>query len=324
MPLAASEALELLVNAHAQNRFAHAYLVTGARGSGKKELAQTLCARLLDCREDRVPSHPDVHWIAPESKSRQLSVEQIRGLEQKLRMRSLSGGKKFAVLQDADRLGTQAANAFLKTLEEPPADTHILLITEQPEQLLDTILSRCVQVSLRPTKKAARRPAEAALIQIIETFFQSKKADLRGGLWLAQQIQLLLAETKEAIQSEMEAEARAEEKQYKQVVDAKWFEKREDLFAAKTQSLYLGERSRVLEMLEAFWTDVLLIQQKQEARHLPECVQHAHANASTLPVDSVLRRIQSVTDLREHVQMSGVNEALALEHGILGGFAPES
>jgi DNA polymerase-3 subunit delta' len=323
MPLPASEALDLLINAHAQGRFSHAYLVTGARGSGKKELAQMLCARLLDCRTEKVPSHPDVHWLAPESKSRQLSVEQIRGLEQKLRMRSLSGGKKFAVLQDADRLGTQAANAFLKTLEEPPSDTHIILLTEQPEQLLDTILSRCVQVSLRPTKKAERQPAEIALIRIIETFFKTKKADLRGGLWLAQQIQLLLAETKEAIQSEMEAEARAEEKQYKQVVDAKWFEKREDLFAAKTQSLYLAERSRVLEMLEAFWTDVLLIQQKQEARHLPECGQFSHATASTLSVDSVLKRIQSVTDLREHVQMSGVNEALALEHGILGGFAPE-
>ena len=324
MPLAAPEALELLLNAHAQNRFAHAYLFTGARGSGKRELAQTLCARILDCTDEKVQSHPDIHWLAPESKSRQLSVDQIRGLEQKLRMRSLSGGKKFAVLQDADRLGTQAANAFLKTLEEPPLETHLILITEQPEQLLDTIISRCVQVSLRLMKKAERRPAETVLIQLIETFFKTKKADLRGGLWLAQQIQILLAETKDAIQSEMEAEARAEEKQYKQVVDAKWFEKREDLFAARTQSLYLGERSRVLEMLEAFWTDVLLIQENQEARHLPECASHARSSASTLSVDSVLKRIQAVTQLREHVQMSGVNEALALEHGILGGFAPES
>lgn len=324
MPLAAPQALELLVNAHAQDRFAHAYLVTGPRGSGKQELALTLCSRILGCETNKVQSHPDVQWLAPESKSRQLNVEQIRELEQKLRMRSLSGGKKFAILQDADRLGTQAANAFLKTLEEPPENTHLLLLTEQPEQLLETILSRCVEVSLRPLKKPERSPAETALIALIKSFFDRKKTDLRGGLWLAQQIQLLLSETKDSIQSQMEAEYRAEEKQYKQVVDSKWFEKREDLFAARNQALYLGERSRILELLEAFWTDVLLIQQNQTARHLPECAMYAESNASALSIESVLGRIQSVTQLREHVQMSGVNEALAIEHGILGGFAPQS
>ena len=324
MPLAASEALELLVNAHTQNRFAHAYLVTGPRGSGKQALAVNLCSRILHCASDKVHSHPDVQWLAPESKSRQLSVDQIRDLEQKLRMRSLSGGKKFAIIQDADRLGTQAANAFLKTLEEPPKDTHLILVTAQPEQLLETIISRCVEVSLKSLQRPQRGPAETALIALIKSFFETKKNDLRGGLWLAQQIQILLSETKDSIQTEMEAESRAEEKQYKQVVDSKWFEKREDLFAARTQALYLGERSRVLEMLEAFWTDVLLIQQNQAARHLPECAMHAESNASALSINAVLKRIQSVTQLREHVQMSGVNEALALEYGILGGFAPEA
>lgn len=322
MPLAAPEALQLLLNAHEQNRFAHAYLLTGPRGSGKQELALNLCAQILHCAAEKVHLHPDVQWLAPESKSRQLSVEQIRELEQKLRMRSLTGGKKFAVLQDADRMGTQAANAFLKTLEEPPKDTHLILVTEQPEQLLETIISRCVEVSLRSLQRPKRGPAETALIALINSFFERNKTDLRAGLWLAQQIQLLLSATKDSIQTEMEAESRAEEKQYKQVVDSKWFEKREDLFAARTQALYLGERSRVLEMLEAFWTDVLLIQQSQDARHLPECSIHAEFNASTLSMESVLNRIQSVTQLQEHVQMGGVNEALALEHGILGGFAP--
>lgn len=324
MPLAAPDALRLLVNAYGQNRLAHAYLVTGPRGSGKQELAVSLCAQILNCASDKVHSHPDVQWLAPESKSRQLSVEQIRDLEQKLRMRSLSGGKKFAILQDADRLGTQAANAFLKTLEEPPKDTHLILVTEQPEQLLETIISRCVEVSLKCLQKPERGPSENALIELIKGFFERKKPDLRGGLWLAQQIQMLLSETKDTIQAQMEAESRAEEKQYKQVVDSKWFEKREDLFAARTQALYLGERNRILEMLEAFWTDVLLIQQSQPARHLPECAMHAESNAAALSIDSVLKRIQFVTQLREHAQMSGVNEALALEHGILGGFAPEA
>ena len=124
MAFTADAAFQLLATAHAQDRLAHAYLITGPTGAGKLALATRLAAHLLGT--DAPLAHPDCHRIEPESKSRRIVIEQVRELEHTLHMRSLMGGKKVGLLIDADRLQPAAANAFLKTLEEPPAGTHHL------------------------------------------------------------------------------------------------------------------------------------------------------------------------------------------------------
>ncbi len=322
MPLAAPDALALLAQAHAHNRLAHAYLITGPKGSGKRELALGLCALLLGCKPEDALIHPDVHSIAPESKSRRLLTDQLRSLEAALQMRSAQGGSKFGIIFEADRLQPQAANAFLKTLEEPPPDTHLLLLSELPEQLLETILSRCIEIPLRVSQKIERAESAVAAATLISTFYTSRKPDLQGGLWLAQQLQSLLAETKDKIKEAANAAFKIEEKQYKQTADPKWLEQLEETHAARTEAAYLGERTRLLEVLEAFWTDVLLCQHGHTARHLPECAEHAARVAHALGADESLARVQATTRMRDHLAMSGVNEALALEYGILCAFAP--
>lgn len=324
MSLAAPAALALLLQAHAQNRLAHAYLVTGAQGSGKRQLVLELCSKVLGCDPEAVLSHPDVFSIAPESKSRRLLIEQLRGLESNLRMRSSQGGSKFGIIFEADRLAPQAANAFLKTLEEPPPDTHLLLLSELPEQLLETILSRCVEIPLRAPQQKALSPSAEAAAHIITAFFSARKPDLRGGLWMAQQFQALLAETKERIHEAAAESFKAEEKRLKQTVDPKWLEQLEESHAARTEALYIGERNRLLEVLEAFWADVLLRQNGRPSQHLLVCAEQAAHVSQQLTADEALRRIEAVTKMRQHLGMSGVNEALALEHGILCAFAPES
>ena len=98
----------------------------------------------------------DFHGIEPESKSRKILVEQIRELEASLRMHATRAKVKFGVVYEADRLMPQAANAFLKTLEEPPDHSLLILVTALPEALLETIRSRCIEVSLRaPGAKTA-------------------------------------------------------------------------------------------------------------------------------------------------------------------------
>ncbi|MEY5027379.1 MAG: hypothetical protein RLZZ244_2907 [Verrucomicrobiota bacterium] len=322
MPFPASEALRLLLQACQQQRLAHAYLVTGPEGAGKRALVEQLAAHLFQCPPEGVPTHSDFHSIAPESKSRRLLIDQVRELEQRIQMRSLTGGRKVAVLHDAERLTPQAANAFLKTLEEPPPDTHLFLLSAQPSQMLETILSRCVEVALQPPPTRNRSAAELELIALLGAFHTSRKPSLASGLWLAQQFQALLAQTKETLQSELEAECKAEAQRYKQTADPKWLEQREDLYAARIETAYLAARSRLLEILEAFWTDVLLLQSEQPARHLPECSAHGLLLAQTLSRPEILRRIEAVTRLREHLHFSGVNEALALEYALVEGFAP--
>jgi DNA polymerase-3 subunit delta' len=323
MSLAAADALQLLTTAQSQNRLAHAYLFTGPTGSGKTRLTLEVCARVLGCPPSEVAIHPDFHTLAPESKSRRITAEQMRELESKIHIRSLRGGAKAIAIADADRMGLAAANAFLKTLEEPPPGTHIFLQSEQPEQLLETIISRCVQVTLMAPKHVDASPAESAVADLICSFFSNKKANLAGGLWLAQQVQELLSSVRESLKEEMEADFKAEEKRYKTVVDPRWLEQLEEAYAARTEAAYIGERNRMMEVLESFWADVLLIQNQRTARHLPVCGDHARRLASLLHASDIFTRIEALATMRDQIGRSGVSEPLAIEHGVLCGFSPE-
>src|SRR6201997_427541 len=147
MPLLVDEALHYLIRAKDGGRLPHSYLITGPDGSGKRDLVHKFFAELNQTAA--VETHPDYHLVEPESKSRRILVEQIRQLEEALRMKSSTGGWKFGVIIDADRLMPQASNAFLKTLEEPPLNSILLLLTALPEALLETIQSRCIRIVLR-------------------------------------------------------------------------------------------------------------------------------------------------------------------------------
>src|SRR5207249_8689552 len=130
----------------------HAYLFSGAPGSGKRALAADLVGLVNDIEPNKVFSRRahDVFIAEPESKSRRIVTEQIRSLEHALQMRAPPGRRKVAIISDADRLQPQAANAFLKTLEEPPKDSLLFLLSALPEALPETILSRCIGITLGP------------------------------------------------------------------------------------------------------------------------------------------------------------------------------
>ena len=142
------EAYDRICKAIDAGRPANGYLVVGGvRGLGS-ELADRVLRHLYGGEVD-LAAHPDIHRLSPEKKSRIISVEAIRErLIAPMDMTSFQGGWKAGVLFGADRLRPEAANAFLKTLEEPPPKTLFLLLTERPEQLLPTIISRCQRVDL--------------------------------------------------------------------------------------------------------------------------------------------------------------------------------
>ena len=137
MPFSRTTALEYLRRANEQNRLAHAYLISGPPGSGKHELAADLASLVNGTPAGDVFSAKarEIFVARPESKSRRIVIEQIRDLEHALQMRASNGRRKVAIVSDADRLQPQAANAFLKTLEEPPKDSLLLLLSALPEAL---------------------------------------------------------------------------------------------------------------------------------------------------------------------------------------------
>ena len=122
MAFSRTTALEYLHRAHEKNRLAHAYLISGPPGSGKQQLAANLASLVNGTPVGDVFSAKarEIFVARPESKSRRIVIEQIRDLEHALQMRASNGRRKVAIISDADRLQPQAANAFLKTLEEPP------------------------------------------------------------------------------------------------------------------------------------------------------------------------------------------------------------
>ena len=150
----------LLARALASGRIAHAYAFIGPEGSGRKATALAFAAALLG--DDR-PTHPDLRVIAPTPPEgnprgpRAIRIADIRALERAAALRPVRGPLKIFIIEDADRMTGESPQAFLKTLEEPPARTIIILILTRARAVPATVLSRCQRVRFQP------RPGEAAL-----------------------------------------------------------------------------------------------------------------------------------------------------------------
>jgi DNA polymerase-3 subunit delta' len=156
-------AIELLANRLISERVSHAYLFTGPGQIGKTTLAirfaqamnctdpghsGTPCGKCRACDLIGRGIHPDVQIVSPEGKS--IKIETIRELQQSLALRPYEARFRVAVLPDMQLATDHAADALLKTLEEPPASTRLLLTSDVSESLLSTIVSRCQVVPLRP------------------------------------------------------------------------------------------------------------------------------------------------------------------------------
>src|SRR5438132_8661193 len=193
MAFSPETALKYLRRAHQQSRLAHAYLFSGAPGSGKRALAADLVGLVNDIEPNKVFSTRahDVFIAEPESKSRRIVTEQIRSLEHALQMRAPPGRRKVAIISDADRLQPQAANAFLKTLEEPPKDSLLLLLSALPEALPETILSRCIALPL--ARDGQRQPSdeEKKLVKLLQVSHEQSWT-IQFAYRLAQEFQSLL------------------------------------------------------------------------------------------------------------------------------------
>ena len=172
--------IDILKRALANNALAHAYLFSGEDGIGKRLAAFALAAALNcpapgpdggcgvcpACRRTAGGTHPDVRVIMPESRDGQLlaslssreaekasdeiKIDQVRRAQDSISLRPSEGRKKVLIVDCAEAMNEAAQNAFLKTLEEPPGDSLIILITSMPQSLLPTIRSRCQALAFQP------------------------------------------------------------------------------------------------------------------------------------------------------------------------------
>ena len=148
------------------DRLAHALMIEGPAGSGKMNLASAMVARLL-CREDQPRAcgqcrsckllaggaHPDCFELTPEQDSEVIKVDQIRGLIAKLNLTTSISARKVAYIHPAESMNGAAANALLKSLEEPAGNTVLILVSNNPARLPATIRSRCQSISVAQPDK---------------------------------------------------------------------------------------------------------------------------------------------------------------------------
>ena len=203
----------LIAKAICAGRPAHGYLVVGGVRGMALELALAVLRDLFPgLPEEGLKTHPDIHWLYPEKKSRIVSVEAVHDkFIDPMAQTAFSGGWKAGVLVGADRLNAAGANAFLKTLEEPPAKTVFLLLTDAPEQLLPTIVSRCQRIDLPDAHEhLLRDPWRTNVLGVIsdQSLADAKSGTLNRAV-AAERLAGVLEEIKKQAEQEVKAELSA-------------------------------------------------------------------------------------------------------------------
>jgi DNA polymerase III delta prime subunit len=214
MSLVADEhaAIADLKQSHRSGRLAHAYVVVGPPTTTAVSLVTNFLAPMF-CEEVGRPekcetegqrmlarNHPDVVWMEPTSKSRIIRAEEVREVCKLVARTSYEGGWKAVLVMHADRMQEPAANVFLKTLEEPPPRSVLFLLTDAPQNLLPTILSRCQRLTLSgeadPLADEWREMALAILAG-------GGEGGVWGSLTYANRMKALLDEVKKAAEKEI-------------------------------------------------------------------------------------------------------------------------
>ena len=335
MAYLAERAFELITSAHDRGRLAHAVLISGAHGSGKEMLA----ARMIQMVSGKASSggfdlfgEPVVvetplldelesGWIRiirPRMKSRRIGVDEIRDLEQTLHLAAPGGACKVGVITEVDRMNDQAANAFLKTLEEPPKNTLLLLLTANPQRLLPTILSRCVRLPLLGGR-ALLEEGGAELVRALNAAASRGFGTPMAALHLKTAFSSFLAE----LRSEADSAAKAAEKEevaaYRDSTDGKWLKEREDFHKAAAEAEYLDGRNRLFDVLMAWMADLLRMKVNGGGLDFPESAPALRSIAEAESEGRLLKRMEALDSLRRTLETNAF-EPLAIEVGFLKAF----
>jgi len=328
-----TQGVQLLQRSLARGRLGHAYLFTGHRLEELETLARTLaktlncqkpaktggvtidcCDECLSCRKIDNETYADVHWARPESKSRVVTVEQTRELMREIQLKPTEAEYKVAIITAADRLNPQAANAFLKTLEEPPAKSILILLTTEPQRILETVLSRCLRLNF---SGEGARPPDAAQSEWFAQFgalAATESKSLMGRYRLLDVLLQKLGEIRARVDETLTA--RSPLQRYEDV-EKDLREKWEDELAAAIEAEYRRQRADLLLLVQWWLRDVWLhaLAAGGELLSFPQ-VAGAEAVARRLTPRRALENLQ-VLEQTQRLLHTNVQEALALEVGLL-------
>lgn len=327
--------VKLLQRSLDRGRLAHGYLFTGgglevparmARtlaktlnclhppATGAQGLAVDCCDTCPACRKIDEDNHPDVQWVRPESKSRVITIDQMRDMMQTIHLKPMEARYKVALIAGADRLNAQAANAFLKTLEEPPAQSVIILITTEPQRLLETLLSRCLRLSFGG-EDSAQTGEPAAWLQELCQAAAEGSATLLHRYRLLGILQGQLLRQRQAIEKNLGGLSPSEK--YPDA-ETSQKEKWEEELTAAVEAEYRRQRVELFRALLLWFRDVWLQTLGLAANRyaFPGLSSATVSVARHLTPETAGENLRVIEKTRRLLE-TNVQEALALEVGLL-------
>ena len=348
MPLADFSAqkgvVTLLQRSLERRRLGHAYLFTGQDLSELEAvgnvLAQTLncqqpsklasdgtpldaCGQCASCKKIDHANHPDVMVVRPESKLRHITIGQIvrrpssppRVLHDLINNKATEGRYKVALLVAADRLNVDAANSLLKTLEEPPERTVFVLVTTEPERLIDTIRSRCLRLTFAGDGQRKYGAAELDWLSEFAAMAAEGKKDLFGRYRLLGILVERLSAVNKEIETEVEGTSRLNDHDE---VPSELRQQWEDENRAAVMAEYRYRRAGFLAALQGWLRDVWLQCSgiSDERALFPDLLTEAQTVATRLSVSEAGENLR-VIEQTQHTLHTNVSELLALETGLL-------
>jgi DNA polymerase-3 subunit delta' len=329
----------LLQRSLERGRLGHAYLFTGHDLAELEALARTLakvlncdrrreeeagvvagqppvdcCDACLSCRKIAGGSHSDVHWVRPESKLRVVTVDQMRGLMHEMNLKSTEAEYKVGVVVAADRLNAQAANAFLKTLEEPPAKSVLILLTTDPQRLLETILSRCLRLNFGGDGVRRLEPAQREWLGKFAAAADQKS--LIGRYRLLGVVAGRLAEVKAEVEAVLK-ERSPLTKYAEHDIEAPTLDHWEKELDAAVEAEYRLRRADLLALVQMWLRDVWLgtLTAGTELLHFPELRESA-AVVKRISARQAMENLQ-VIDRAQRLLTTNAQEPLVLEVSLL-------
>jgi DNA polymerase III subunit delta' len=330
------DAVELLQRSLERGRLGHAYLFCGAHLAELEAAARTL-AKTLNCEKpprrssnglavdscDVCPScrkidsanHPDVQWVRPESKLRVITIEQMRDLMQTVQLKPAYAAWKVAVIVAADRLNPQAANAFLKTLEEPPGNSILILLSTEPQRLLETILSRCLRLNFAAEPG---RLADPSLLAWLKELSETAAGEQRSLLARYRLLSVLLNKLNAAKAAITEALTKSSPLETYDDADSKLRDKWEDELTAAIEAEYRRQRADLLVGVQWWLRDIWLqtLRLGQEMLAYPELAAVAKKIAGRISPQDAMENLRSL-EQTQRLLSSAAQEALVLEVGLL-------
>ena len=294
------------------NRIAGAYLFAGATGVGKEAIAihfaksinclesgDNACGTCISCRKTDVGNHPDTQVVSPSGAW--IRIDQIRELQKRIVYRPLEGVRKIVILREAERMNLGAANCLLKTLEEPPAESVLILLTANLDALLPTIRSRCQIIKFNPL------PPNELAAYLNERFHLGEREALSVATLAGGAIGKALTHLKSHDAEEFEANQHVDE-EIPEILTGT------DRLAAFRIAEHFSENPDELDNLVTWYRDLLLLHQNAPTDLLTH-IYHVDALKHLVPRYSRYRLQSAIKIIFETKNALGrnINATLALE-----------